>query len=49
MAKDDAEFDSIREEPMTGLDAMNFEQARDEVVGLYEQAKKDAKEFFGEE
>lgn len=49
MAKDDAEFDSIREETMTGLDAMNFEQARDEVVGLYEQAKKDAKEFFGEE
>ena len=27
---------------MAQLEAMNFEQARTEIVGLYEQAKKDA-------
>ena len=48
MAKDDEEFDSIRKEAMSQLDAMNFQQAREEIVSLYDQAKKDAESFSQE-
>ena len=42
MAATDEEFEAARAEAMAQLEAMNFEQARTEIVGLYEQAKKDA-------
>lgn len=48
MAATDEEFEAIRSEAMEQLKAMNFDQAREEIVGLYEQAKKDAESFLKE-
>ena len=46
MAATDEEFEAARSEAMEQLKAMNFDQAREEIVGLYEQAKKDAESFL---
>ncbi len=45
MASTDEEFDAIRTETLNQLDAMGFQDARKEIIGLYEQAKKDAATF----
>lgn len=45
MAKDDAEFEAVRAEAMTELSNMGFDQAREEILSMYETAKKDAASF----
>ena len=39
MAKDDAEFEALREEAMQELEAKGFSKAREEIVANYEAAK----------
>jgi len=43
MAGTEAEFNSIKEESIAGLEAKKYSQAADEILGLYDQAKEDAK------
>lgn len=45
MAKDDAEFGQIRQEAMEELNNKGFEEARDELLSLYETAKSEADSF----
>lgn len=45
MAKDDAEFEKVREDTITELNNMGFEQAREEILSLYEAAKEDSASF----
>lgn len=45
MAKDDAEFEAVRADAMTELGNMGFDQAREEILSMYETAKKDAASF----
>ena len=45
MAKDDAEFEQIRQEAMEELDNKGFEEARQELIELYETAKGEADTF----
>mgnify|MGYP000010172976 FL=1 len=45
MAKDDAEFEALREEAMQELEAKGFLKAREEIVANYEAAKEEASRF----
>ena len=45
MAKDDAEFEALREEAMQELEAKGFSQAREEIIANYEAAKEEAASF----
>lgn len=45
MAKDDAEFEGLRAEAMKELEAKGFSKAREEILSIYETAKKEADTF----